>query len=96
MKGYLRFPASTASPPSPLNPAPGVDRPDPHADDLSRLPSLTLGLAFAKAKRREAEDELAFQIARDAGEAIHATFTAPFSKPESAGPPSPASPPPSA
>lgn len=48
---------------------------------LERLDSGTLGVYFALAKRREAEAELAHKIASDAGDAIKATFTAPFSPP---------------
>ena len=86
-KGYIKLPVRAPAAPAPgptvmtaAGPSPAAD-----ADELSRYGSHVLGLAFAKAKRREAEEGLAEQIARQAGETIHATFTAPFS-PAPAGP----------
>ncbi len=93
-KGYLKLPSSpqevgitpipTAIAQAGAGPVPGVD-----IDALVKLGSGVLGLAFAKAKRLEAEEGLARRIAEDAGTAIEATFTAPFSVPAPAGPGSP-------
>jgi hypothetical protein len=50
------------------------------ADPLGYLPSEVIALAFAKAVRREAEDEVARKIASEAGDQIRAKFTGPFSE----------------
>lgn len=93
LKGYFRLPVSAKQSSPALTPGPvnltadtpsrtsGID-----VDNLAKLGSYTLGLAFAKAVRAEAESTVAGQFARDAGEALHAKFTAPFSAPAPAGP----------
>jgi hypothetical protein len=89
-KGYVKLPP-LARPAGPALPPPAAAAQTPSTrsavdpDELAKLGSLTLGLAFAKAKRREAEEHIAYEIARTAGEAIHATFTGPFSPPAPAG-----------
>jgi len=67
----------------------------PVAPAAGQLDSKTLGLLFAQAVRREAEQEIAGQIAVKAAQEIHTTFTAPFAPPAVA-PQAPASPPPPA
>ena len=86
VKGYLKFPATKPDFQEPS--APGRVPTVASATDIDalvRLGSHALGLAFAKAKRIEAEEGLAHRIALEAGASIEATFTAPFSKPEPAG-----------
>lgn len=86
-KGYLKLPAG--KPAEPLPPAStvqqeaGPGRAD--IDALVGLGSYALGVAFAKAKRIEAEEGLAHRIALEAGATIEATFTNPFSTPAPAG-----------
>ena len=87
-KGYFKFPslAKAASNPGPSNLANGLESPSAvDIDSLVKLGSDTLGLAFAKAVRAEAESAVGGQFAREAAEALHAKFTAPFS-PAPAGP----------
>ncbi len=80
-KGYLKLPIQV----------PSAHPPEERCRSSSpKLGSDVLGLAFAKAKRREAEDGLAEQIARQAGASIHATFTAPFSPAPAGQDPNPA------
>lgn len=89
MKGHLKFPAFPhAASPSPSASAVNaldalVSRPD--VNELAKLGSYALGIAFAKSIRAEAETALAHKIAQEAGEAIHAKFTDPFSPPGQAG-----------
>lgn len=76
-KGYIKLPTSLPRPS--LVPSPGRG----HA--LDQLDSNTLGVAFALAKRRETETEVAHKIAADAGEQLRQVFSAPFSTPAPAG-----------
>lgn len=66
---------------------PGLVR--PVVEDLAKLDPHTLGLAFAASKRTEAERELAARLVADAGDAIKATFVAPFSPPGGTPPAAP-------
>ena len=75
MKGYITFPTAKKAEPNPVA-----------TDALITLGSERLGRAFATAKRREAEEAVASEIARVAGESIHSTFSAPFLPPAPAGP----------
>lgn len=88
MKGYVKFPSGRPAFPSAASTVQSVaSSPTVDVDALAKLGSFSLGLAFAKAVRAEAESTLAHTIARQAGESIHATFTAPFSPPAPAGQP---------
>lgn len=86
-KGYLKLPAKKIDEPIPpastVNGVTASGQTDINA--LVGLGSYALGLAFAKAKRLEAEEGLAHRIALEAGATIEATFTAPFSPPAPAG-----------
>jgi len=88
LKGYLKFPpapSAVVNLPGPAVQSPSQGQSTINIDDLAKLGSYTLGLAFAKAVRAEAESTVAGQIARDAAETIHARFSSPFSMPGPAG-----------
>jgi hypothetical protein len=72
-KGYVKLPNFLAR----GIPTPAADA----AKGATGLSSHELGLLFALATRREAEEELARAAARQAGETIKVTFSAPFAPP---------------
>lgn len=75
-KGYVKLPSA---------PARGHGHHTPPQSSSSVLGSQDLGILFAQAMRREAEEEMARQFAREAGDQIKSTFTAPFLPPAPAG-----------
>lgn len=75
LKGYFRLPSL----PSRLPVAPSQA-------SATGLTSHQLGVLFAQAKRKEAEDELAALFAQQAGDTLKQSFSAPFTQPASAGP----------
>lgn len=92
-KGYVKNPFLKAAPTAPHQAVVSyaTDTPSRQAPvNLEGLDSHYLGLAFARAKRREAEDGIAYEMAKQAGDLITAAFTAPFAKPAPAGPTPPA------
>lgn len=97
-KGYIRLP-STKPRPASFPPASVVQAPAsvpmPAAPGLEDHPAWILGLAFAKAAKREAEHGLASTIANQHLDDMIARFQSPFSPPAppAAGPsPAPAGP----
>src|SRR5690349_3796507 len=97
-RGYIRVPAFLAQRSSPNVSGPSQPATAPPLSNttfgeaspseayiLERLDSHTLGVYFALAARREAEANLAHNVARKAGTDIETMFTAPFSPPAPAG-----------
>lgn len=81
-KGYVKMPPFSRHPQAmpPAGPAPLV----PGGPSIST--STYLGVLFAQAVRREAEEEIAGLIAKQAQDSIKATFQAPFSPPAASPP----------
>jgi hypothetical protein len=70
-KGYFGLPKQRARPASSTSAVPALDGID----------ALTLGVAFARAKRIEALNGMDAKFANDAGDALAVRYTAPFSQP---------------
>jgi hypothetical protein len=76
LKGYI--PLSLSGRPKPSLGSPRSSERAP-ATPLDEVPADELGMAFARAKRREAEDDVAKAVLDRAGKTIKEAFTAPFS-----------------
>jgi hypothetical protein len=85
-KGYIKLPGFGATrcfaPPDATRPtiSPNAVYARTSEYGIPNYSSHELGVAFAKAKRKEAELELDTNFAKTAGDALKASYTAPFSQ----------------
>lgn len=102
-KGYIKLPESLRrttpvapphlAPPPPVSDTTHGTVTPQEAFTLDRLDSHTLGTYFAIAARREAEANLAANIAAATNAQLQGMFTAPFAPPSPVGAPQPGTPP---
>jgi hypothetical protein len=77
-KGYIKMPSLARPPAPPVAMTPDQWHEKQSHRDPHTMTSHELGLLLASAVRKEAEQEVAAFIAKEAAEKIKATFSAPF------------------
>lgn len=89
-KGYFKLPSLSGQPAGRSQAATPIQSFLPWSTPTS---SQELGILFAKAMRQEVENDILSENAKNAAEAMKASFSAPFAAPAPAGPDLPTPPP---